>query len=203
MLIALTGGIAAGKSTVAEVWTQLGAEIIDSDQLARLVVQPGTVGLSELVNKFGASILNPDGTLNRESLGRIVFTDEASRRTVESILHPLIRQLAEERFAKSTSPHLVYAIPLLVEAGSSYKFDRVCAISAPESVRISRLISNRNLTLDEATKRVRSQVSDTARESVADVVIDSNCTLDELRTRAEQAWTTLTAPPQGAAIDSR
>lgn len=203
MLIALTGGIAAGKSTVAEVWSRLGADVIDSDELARVVVQPGSSGLNQLVGTFGASLLKPDGALDRDALGRIVFSDSAKRKELESILHPLIRELANERFAKTLSQNVVYAIPLLVEAGSSYQFDRVCTVSAPEAVRIARLVAARGMSPGEATARVQSQVDDSARESIADVVIDSDCSLDELRLRAEQAWVDLLSPVGGSRHDSR
>lgn len=196
MLIALTGGIASGKSTVAEVWRGYGAEIVDADQIAREVVSPNSRGLAMVVSRFGEEILKPDGSLNREALGDRVFGDETARKDLEQILHPLIRAESSTRFATSTARHIVYAIPLLVESGQEHNFDKVCTVSAPARVRIERLVKYRRMTELEAIRRVGAQVSDSEREAVADVVIDSDCTLPELNQRAAMAWFELTGEPQ-------
>lgn len=192
MLIALTGGIASGKSTVAEIWRGYGAEIVDADQIARDVVIPGSIGLQRVVERFGAGVLTAAGTLNRAALGEIVFANAEAKRDLEAILHPLIKEQSVARFAASKAKHVVYAIPLLAEAGGDYSFDKVCAISAPIELRVERLVQFRNMSRSEAIRRVQSQVSDTEREALADVVIDSNCSLDVLRGRAALAWEALT-----------
>lgn len=192
MLIALTGGIAAGKSTVAAVWQSLGAIHIDADELAREVVAPETTGLKAVVSRFGSTILNSDGSLNRQSLGDIVFRDATARLRLESILHPLIQQKAQQLVAEAGDHHVVYSIPLFVETQSPLQFDKVVTVSASEEVRCQRLIDSRGLTKDEALGRIRAQASDEQREAVADVVINSDCSIEELRNRATKVWQELT-----------
>lgn len=194
MLIALTGGIAAGKSTVAAIWAHMGAEIIDADDIARQVVEPNTVGHQAIVEKFGTAVLSSSGEINRSALGKIIFQDAQARRELEGILHPLIRAAALTRIAQANSHHVVYAIPLLVESRDSYEFDRICTISAPAEVRAQRLVEHRGLSLADARARIEAQASDAEREALADVVIDSNCSLTELEQRARLAWLTLTNP---------
>lgn len=193
MLIALTGGIASGKSTVAEIWHELGAEVIDADDIARQVVLPGSAGLIKLRERFGDSILDSQGELDRAALGNRIFSDPAARHDLEHILHPLISAESKRRFAESGSRHVVYAIPLLVEAGGEYEFDKICAVSAPADVRLERLVEYRKLTKAQALARIAAQASDAEREAVADEVIDSNCSLPELRDRARAAWSKLTS----------
>ena len=200
MLIALTGGIASGKSTVAEIWRNLGALVIDADELAREVVEIGKPGLAKLVEVFGESILNPDGSLNRKRLGDIVFSNVESRRQVEEILHPLISAEFERQASASATEHVVYAIPLLVESNGKYRFDRICTISAPEAVRVGRLVRYRGFNEADAWARVRSQVDDGQREQIADVVIQSDCTLSELEASARAAWKELTRETSGDSV---
>ena len=186
MLIALTGGIGSGKSTVATQWVELGATEIDADQLAREVVQPGSKGLSQVLDAFGHDLLQADGHLNRAELAKRAFTSDESRKRLEGILHPLIQELAKEKTA-AIDGIVVYTIPLLVESNSKLNFDKVVTISCPAEVRIERLI-NRGLSRDEALQRIAAQATDAQREARADVVIDSNCTLEELKTRARETY---------------
>lgn len=186
MLIALTGGIGSGKSTVATQWVELGATEIDADQLAREVVQPGSKGLSQVLDAFGHDLLQADGHLNRAELAKRAFTSDESRKRLEGILHPLIQELAKEKTA-AIDGIVVYTIPLLVESNSKLNFDKVVTISCPAEVRIERLI-NRGLSRDEALQRIAAQATDSQREARADVVIDSNCTLEELKTRARETY---------------
>lgn len=200
MLIALTGGIASGKSTVAEIWRSKDALVIDADQLARQVVEIGQPGLVRLVQEFGEGILEPDGSLDRKKLGELVFTDLKSRRRVEELLHPLIRAEFEKLVSQSVAKHVVYAIPLLVESGGRYKFDRICTISAPAEVRVNRLVRYRGFTEPEAWARVNAQADDRQREQLADVVIQSDCSLSELESRAQEAWVELTKASTGDSV---
>lgn len=186
MLIALTGGIGSGKSTVATQWVELGATEIDADQLAREVVQPGSKGLSQVLDAFGHDLLQADGHLNRAELAKRAFTSDESRKRLEGILHPLIQELAKEKTA-AIDGIVVYTIPLLVESNSKLNFDKVVTISCPAEVRIERLI-NRGLSRHEALQRIAAQATDAQREARADVVIDSNCTLEELKTRARETY---------------
>ena len=192
MLIALTGGIGSGKSTVAARWAELGATEIDADLLAREVVEPGSEGLAAVVQRFGSEILSQDGSLNRARLAELVFASESARKDLEAILHPRIQSLAQQR-AASIPGTVVYTIPLFVESKSPLKFDHVVTVSCPESVRIARLVNNRGMSQEEAAKRIASQAKDSEREAVADRVIDSNCSLEELVMRADKVFFELTS----------
>jgi len=186
MLIALTGGIGSGKSTVAAEWVALGATEVDADVLAREVVEPGTDGLAAVAQEFGREVLNPDGTLNRSALAGKAFASEQSRKRLESILHPLIQKLAAERVSK-ISGVVVYTIPLLAETKSPLRFDKVVTISCPEAVRLKRLV-NRGLSEDDARARMAAQATDAEREKRADIVISSDCEKSELIERARRVF---------------
>ena len=187
MLIALTGGIGSGKSTVARRWVELGATEIDADVLAREVVAPGSTGLALVAKQFGSEVLAADGTLDRASLAKIAFSSEENRKLLESILHPLIQQLALEK-VEGLSGVIVYTIPLFVESNSKLKFDKVVTISCDEAVRVKRLVESRGMSEGEAISRISAQASDAQREAVSDIVIDSNCTLAELVSRADSVF---------------
>lgn len=186
MLIALTGGIGSGKSTVAAEWVSLGATEIDADVLAREVVEPGTVGLDLVAREFGQDILNPDGTLNRSALAAKAFSSEEARKKLEAILHPLIQKRAAE-LVKNAPGIVVYTIPLLAETQSPLRFDKVVTISCPEEVRVERLI-RRGLTEEDARRRIAAQATDEQREKKADIVIRSDCDLSELSERARRVY---------------
>ncbi len=191
MLIALTGGIGSGKSTVAAEWTRLGATEIDADILAREVVKPGSVGLENLVHMLGAEILNSDGQLDRSKLASITFTNPEVRAKVEQALHPLIQALAKQKTEQSQGV-VVYTIPLLVETKSPLQFDAVVTISCPEAVRLQRLKA-RGMTEEDARNRISAQATDQEREAVADYVLDSNCSLDELKFRSQRLFEEITS----------
>jgi dephospho-CoA kinase len=191
MLIALTGGIGSGKSTVANFWRDLGATIIDADLLAREVVAPGSDNLELLVSLVGPELLNSDGSMNRALLADRIFKDSKLRSGVEAIMHPAIKQLARERIAAATSP-VVYVVPLLVETEHTLDFDAVVSLAVPEEVRINRLVSQRAMSRSEALARIRAQATDEERARRADLVIDANCSLAELRTKAQAAFKAIT-----------
>lgn len=187
-LVGLTGGIAAGKSTVASVWKSLGAEIIDADDLAREVVTPDSTGLKSLVGIFGDSVLHPDGSLNRKALASVVFQDDKKRKLLEQILHPLIRELSLKRIAESSSEIVVYVIPLLVESESNLPFDYIVTVEAPEGDQISRMIHSRSMTTEEATNRIRAQVSPAIRANHSDEILNSNQSLELLIADAKRLF---------------
>ncbi len=189
MLIALTGGIGSGKSTVARRWVELGATEIDADVLAREVVSPGSTGLALVAKQFGSEVLAADGTLDRAALAKIAFSSEENRKLLENILHPLIQQLALEK-VEGLSGVIVYTIPLFVESNSKLKFDKVVTISCDEAVRVKRLVESRGMSEGEAISRISAQASDAQREAVSDIVIDSNCTMAELVSRADAVFGT-------------
>jgi dephospho-CoA kinase len=188
MLIALTGGIGSGKTTVASRWAELGATEIDADILAREVVEPGSDGLSAVTDRFGDQVLNPDGSLDRAALAAVAFSTEETRKDLEALLHPRIQELAAER-VKGLEGTIVYIIPLLAETNSKLNFDRIVTVSCDEDVRLDRLITLRGMSREEALSRIAAQASDAEREAKADTIIDSNCPMDELLARADEVFT--------------
>jgi dephospho-CoA kinase len=187
VLIALTGGIGSGKSTVARRWVELGATEVDADLLAREAVEPGSVGLAQVVQEFGPSVLTAAGALDRAELAKIAFANDANRIKLEGILHPLIQELALQKVTNLEGV-IVYTIPLFVESKSKLQFDKVVAISCDEDVRVRRLVENRGMSEAEARSRISAQAKDSQREAVADIVIDSNCSLAELIQKADAIY---------------
>ncbi|MEY4276349.1 MAG: hypothetical protein RIS26_812 [Actinomycetota bacterium] len=187
-LVGLTGGIAAGKSTVSTLWESLGAEVVDADVLAREVVEPGSEGLGLLVELLGDSILNKDGTLNRERLAAVIFADPSMRMRVENVLHPLIKQLALKAVTDSQADVLVYVIPLLVESNSDLPFDFVVTVEAPESDQVSRLVGTRGMSEAQARARISSQANPADRANRSDVILSSNQSRELLLKDATQLW---------------
>lgn len=193
-LIGLTGGIASGKSTVAQRLAEHGAVGIDADQLAREVVAPGTAGLAMISAEFGGGVLLPDGSLNRAALGAIIFTDPARRERLNAITHPAVRQLTRDRVAAAAAadPHaiVVYDVPLLAEAiaGGLVTFDLIVVVHADAATRIQRMMELRGMTEAEATQRIASQASDADRLALADVVIDNTGTLAATLTQVDALW---------------
>lgn len=186
MLIALTGGIGSGKSTVAKRLVELGATEIDSDLLAREVVAPGTEGLAAVLEAFGEDLF-VDGALDRQRLAQRAFSTEQKRKQLEEILHPRIQQLAKQKIAQLEGI-IIYTIPLLVEVGDRLGFDKVITVSCPEDVRIARLTKSRGMSESDARARIASQATDEQREAIADFVINSDCSLAELMQQTEQVF---------------
>ena len=187
-LVGLTGGIASGKSSVAELWESLGAEVIDADVLARRVVEPGSSALAALVTHFGNRILDQTGSLDRATLASLVFSNPDERKFLESVTHPRIRDLASQLISSSKAEIVVYVIPLLVESGSTLPFDFVVTVEAPEKDQVERMVSTRNMTEFEAISRIRSQVTPAQRANVADRILNSNQSLKLLMKDATLLW---------------
>jgi len=187
LIVALTGGIGSGKSTVGQIFAQLGAIVIDSDQLARDVLERGSLGFDEVVAKFGDEILK-NGEIDRQLLASIVFKDPKKRSELEQVTHPLIRKAFAEVVARSESNSIVInQIPLLVESNHNYKFDHVINISASEAIRTQRLLK-RGLTADQIKQRMQAQATDQMRESVADSVIINETDEQNLSDQVEIIW---------------
>jgi len=183
--VALTGGIGSGKSLVGEILEELGALVIDSDQLAREVIERGSPGYEEVVTAFGDSILS-EGQIDRSKLAAVVFKESDLRKKLESIIHPLVREAAEKLARKLPSGAiLINQIPLLVESDGAKRFDYVVTVSADEEIRKERL-RLRGLKDYEITQRMAAQVSDSEREKIADYIIRNDASIDEL-TRAVEA----------------
>ena len=188
-LIGLTGGIAAGKSTVAGIWTALGAIEIDADVLAREVVQPGTVGLEKIKNVFGPTVFTDSGALDRKALGEIVFNNASRRKELEGIVHPLVRARAQEILASLPEDSMViYTVPLLVEANVELPFDVIVSVEAPETERAQRLVSSRGMTLEQALARIKAQASAIDRAARADYILNSNQSLTALSADATKLF---------------
>lgn len=194
-VIALTGGIAAGKSTVARRWREHGAVIIDADALAREAVAPGSAGLEAIVERFGAGVLDEHGALDRGALGRRVFADEAERSALNAIVHPEVRRLYREAVARAREADpealIVYDVPLLVEARARDEFGLVVVVDAPAPTRVRRLVEHRGLTEQEARERIAAQMSDDERRALADIVLDASGTLERTLEQADEVWGTL------------
>ena len=187
LIVALTGGIGSGKSTVGQIFAQLGAIVIDSDQLARDVIERGSIGFNEVVAKFGDEILK-NGEIDRQILASLVFRDPAKRSELEQITHPLIRK-AFAKMVSSASPDsiVINQIPLLVESNHDYKFDHIITVSASERIRSERLIK-RGLTNDQIKQRLGAQATDQMREDIADSVIINEKNEQELTDQVEKIW---------------
>jgi dephospho-CoA kinase len=187
-LVGLTGGIASGKSTVANVWGALEATVIDADLLAREVVEPGTSGLAKLTAEFGPRILESDGSLNRKALADIVFEDPVQREKLEAIVHPLIQELSRVRISEATSEVVVYVIPLLVETQSVLPFDLVVTVEAPEHEQIRRMVEDRQMDTSGAVGRIRAQASPAMRAQFSDHILNSNQSIDLLKKDARKLF---------------
>jgi len=187
--IGLTGGIASGKSVAASRLRELGAVLVDADALAREVVEPGTPGLARVVEAFSASVLGPDGRLDRPRLGALVFGNPERLAVLNGIIHPLVRERAAALAAAAPKGAvLVQDIPLLVETGQGANFHLVVVVDAPEDVRVRRMVEHRKMTVEEARSRMAAQATREDRLAAADVVLDNSGTKDELRDAVDRLW---------------
>lgn len=204
-IVALTGGIASGKSTVSNRLAEHGAVIVDADLLARKVVEPGTPGLEAIRSRFGDAVIAEDGSLDRPALGAIVFGDPDALADLNVITHPAVWRAALERFAEAEASDrdaiVVYDVPLLVEASPDrpLRFDRVVVVEADRAERIRRLVADRGMTEADAERRIGVQADDEQRRAVADIVIDNNGSTDDLLRRVDALWNEL----RESAEDSR
>lgn len=196
-VIGLTGGIAAGKSLVADRLAALGAIIIDADLLAREAVEPGSDGLAAVVERFGASVLQADGSLDRAALGARVFGDEHALRDLNAIVHPEVARLYHERLAEIEAHDpgalVVYDVPLLVEARARSEFTLVVVVDAPASVREERLVTLRGMERSAARSRIAAQATDAERRALADVIIDAGGTVEHTLEQVDALWERLVA----------
>jgi dephospho-CoA kinase len=191
LIVALTGGIGSGKSTVGEIFSQLGAVVVDSDQIARNVIERGTSGFDLLVATFGDGILK-NGDIDRAALSTLVFSDPKKRELLEQITHPLIRS-EFSKIIKSLPEEtiVVNQIPLLFESKGDYRFDFIITISVPHNIRVDRLLK-RGLSSTQIEQRIKAQASDAERESISDSVIVNDNDLASLTKQVEDIWIKLT-----------
>lgn len=187
--VALTGGIASGKSTVAALLAEQGALLVDSDQLARELVEPGTPGLAAVVARFGDQVLDEQGHLDRKALGAVIFADATARADLNAILHPLVRQRRAEMLAAAADDAIVVSvIPLLVETGLADQFDAVVVVDVPEAVQVQRLTTRDGLTAEQALARIGAQASRDQRLACADWVIDNSGSCADLDRQVGVVW---------------
>ena len=187
LVVALTGGIGSGKSTVGQIFGDLGAIVTDSDQLARDVVERGTTGFDQIIAAFGDEVLK-NGDLNRAALADLVFKDPAKRKQLEQITHPLIRKAFAKIVEYANGDSIVVnQIPLLVESNHDYKFDHVITVSASEAVRIERLL-NRGMNLTQIQQRLQAQSNDAQREKISDSIIRNDGSQADLLSEVEKVW---------------
>ena len=191
-LVALSGGIASGKSTIARRLSELGAVHIDADALAREAVAPGSPGLLAIRARFGDGVIAADGSLDRSALGQLVFSDADRLAALNGIVHPEVRRLAQERLdeIERADPRavVIYDVPLLVEAGVDLPWDLVVIAEAPAEVRRQRMVELRGMSPEEAERRIANQASDDERRAVADVVVDTGGSLERTLEQADALW---------------
>ena len=191
MKVGLTGGIGAGKSTVADLFSQKGAVVIRSDELARQVIEPQTPGFQQVIDRFGKDFINSEGYIDRAKLAQVVFHDDAALKDLENIVHPLVRSKTNQIIDQHTSETIIVnEIPLLLEKKMESLFDFLVIVISSEKNRLERL-SQRGLTAEQASARMSKQVSDDERKAAADFLIVNDGNLDQLEVDVEKIWQTL------------
>lgn len=192
LVVGLTGGIGAGKSAVAENFAHLGAVVVDADHLARVAIERGSAGFDEVVTAFGESILR-DGDIDRKALAEIVFADAQSRKKLEEIVHPRVRELFQQVVSElGKDQTLIYEIPLLVETSSAEHFDFIVTVEADIEIRKERLLK-RGMYISEINRRIDAQASEESRSELADAVIRNDGDEDHLLRAVENLWEDLQA----------
>lgn len=196
-LLALTGGIASGKSTIASLFAAHGAVVVDADAIVREVQAPGSPVLAEIEREFGAEVVRPDGSLDRPALGARVFGHPERLAALNALVHPAVRAESERRFreafAVDPAAVVVYDVPLLAEARGGDAWDLVVVAHAPAEQRVHRLVHERGMTDADARARIGSQVGDDERLALADVVIDTATTMEDTRAQVDRLWERITA----------
>ena len=190
-IIGLTGGIGSGKSTVSQFLSELGAVVIDTDRVGHEAFKSGTIAWQQVVSVFGKQIVDTDGNIDRKKLGEIIFNDPPARLKLEQIMHPAIYEIVKaqiEEYRRQGVTIVVLEVPLLVEAGWIPLVDEVWVTTAPENTVLRRLEERTGMTAPESLARIRSQLAPEERLKHADVVIDTDCTLAELKAKIKEQW---------------
>ncbi|MER6162222.1 dephospho-CoA kinase [Streptomyces sp. NPDC001868] len=190
--VGLTGGIGAGKSEVSRLLVECGAVLIDADRIAREVVAPGTPGLAAVVETFGADVLTPDGGLDRPKLGSIVFADPEKLAALNAIVHPLVGARSRElENGTAEDSVVIHDVPLLTENGLAPLYDLVVVVDTPPETQLDRLVRLRGMTEEDARARMAAQATRDQRLAIADIVIDNDVPLEDLRRRVRDVWADL------------
>ena len=184
MIIGLTGGIGSGKSAAANFFHREGVTVLDADQLAREVIEQNTPGFQSIVDYFGSDIVGEDGSIDRAKLRQEIFDDKEKKKAIESITHPLVRDLMAERIAASTSPYSIIMVPLIFETNSMSTYNRILVIDCDTKLQLERATLRDNNSIEQIQKILDSQCSRTERLSIANDVIPNNDTLENLKTRS-------------------
>lgn len=187
-LIALTGGIASGKSTIARRLASHGAVVVDADQTVRDLQRPGEPVFDEIVREFGDGVVAADGALDRAALGSIVFGDAERLAALNAIVHPAVRAETERRFREAGDRVVVYDVPLLAEARGAREWDLIVVAHAPAEMRAERMMTERGMSREDAAARIAHQASDEERLAMADVVIDTSGTIEHTLEQADALW---------------
>ena len=198
-VIGLTGGIASGKSTAARTLGELGARIVDADQVARDIVAPGQPALAEIVRAFGREVLQPDGALDRKKLGAIIFADADKRRTLNAITHPRIAFETQARLARLREegvPVAIYEAALLVENGVHKALDGLLVVVCDEATQLERLVGRDGFTLEEARARIAAQAPVADKVAAATWVVDTSGPLAETRKQLARIWEQILSTPE-------
>ena len=189
LVVGLTGGVGAGKSTVSGLLADHGAVIVDADAIAHAVVEPGTSGFQQILDAFGDEVLYYDGMLDRKALAALVFRDDVARKQLEGIIHPLVRQQSDLMTALADDDAIVvHDVPLLAETGRLDSYDVIVVVDAPADVRISRLLQSRGWDVSTAQARINAQASREDRLAIADEVIVNTGDLGKLKDQVDQLW---------------
>jgi|UniRef100_UPI0040494DE8 dephospho-CoA kinase len=187
LVVALTGGIGAGKSLVAQYFSELGARVVDADQLSRVAIERGSEGFDEVITRFGESILR-NGDIDRKALGEIIFKDKSAKADLEAIIHPRVRELFFEVVNDLAADEiLIYEIPLLVETGAAGNFDQIITVEADLEIRKTRLLK-RGMFISEIESRLAAQASPAEREAIATHIIENSGDEDQLLRKVENLW---------------
>jgi dephospho-CoA kinase len=191
MKVGLTGGIGAGKSTVADLFSKRGAVVIRSDELARQVVEPQTLGFKQVTSRFGNEIINDEGNIDRAKLAQVVFNDDVALKDLENIVHPLVRERTNQLMSEQTSETIIVnEIPLLLEKKMESLFDFLVIVISSEKNRLERL-SQKGVSEDQAKARMAKQVNDQDRKAAADFLLVNDGNLDQLEADVQKIWQTL------------
>jgi dephospho-CoA kinase len=188
-VLGLTGGIASGKSAAAQRFAELGVHVVDADQASRWVVEPGRPALAALAERYGAALLQADGSLDRGALRKVIFEDAQERRWVEALLHPLIAEEIARSLASATSPYAVFVSPLMVESGQYRITQRLLVVDAPEAVRVARTLLRDHTTPEQVQAILKAQASREQRLALADDVLVNDRDLARLHSEVERLHT--------------
>lgn len=187
--LGLTGGIATGKTTISNYLKTKGIPVLDADEYARKVVEPGMPGLTDIMNTFGKHVLQSDGSLNRKLLGQIIFNDMTARQKLNDITHPRIQQMMTDelqKLAKDKTPLVILDVPLLLENHNIAGADAIMVVTVPESIQLNRLMQRNNLTQEEAQRRINAQMPLSEKEKLADFIVDNSGTIANTLTQVDK-----------------